>query len=111
MVSREINTQELLRLIHENPDLPVVPLVSDDAVSSDYNYTAASFGGSRVDEYLVCKKYDRILFKSENDVFGTLEYYLSDEEFEELPVDESDCRPFYDALPWTKAIIVFIEAW
>ena len=111
MESRDINTQEFLRIIRENPDLPIVPLVSDDAASGDYNYTAASFGGSRVDEYLVCEKYDRILFKSENDVFGTLEYYLPDEEFEELPDGEEDCRPYYDALPWTKAIIVFIEAW
>lgn len=111
MESRDVNTQEFIKLVQENPDLPIVPLVSDDAVCSQWNYTTASFGGSRIDEYLICEKFERIVFKSENDMFGTLEYYLSDEEFEELPDEEEDCRPYYDALPWTKAIIVYIEAW
>ena len=31
------------------------------------------------------------------------------EEFEKLPETEEECRPFYDALPWTKAIIVYIN--
>ena len=37
------------------------------------------------------------------------EDYLSWEEFENLPENESACRPTYDALPWRKAIIVYIE--
>lgn len=47
-------------------------------------------------------------FKSWDDVFDTLEKYLTDEEFEKLPESESECRAHYDALPWTKAIIVYI---
>lgn len=34
---------------------------------------------------------------------------LSDDEYERLPETESECRPIYDALPWTKEIIVNIK--
>ena len=56
----------------------------------------------------MCEKYDYMAFKSWDDVFDTLEKYLTDEEFEKLPESESECRAHYDALPWTKAIIVYI---
>ena len=49
------------------------------------------------------------LFKSDDDVFDTLERFLSDDEFYRLPDVESECRKIYDALPWKKAIIVYIE--
>ncbi len=48
------------------------------------------------------------MFKSDDDVFEVLERFLPEEEFEALPEKESECRPFYDALPWVKAIIVYI---
>ena len=44
-----------------------------------------------------------------DNVFDVLDDYLSYEEFESLPENESACRPIYDALPWRKAIIVYIE--
>lgn len=61
-----------------------------------------------MDEYLMCERYDYMAFKSWDDVFDVLEKYLTDEEFEKLPESESECRKHYDALPWTKAIIVYI---
>ena len=50
-----------------------------------------------------------MLFKSDDDVFDALEKYMSYEEFEKLPDSESECRPYYEKLPWTKAIIVYIN--
>lgn len=50
-----------------------------------------------------------MIFKSDDDVADTLEKYLSAAEFDALPEDESECRQLYDALPWTKAIIVSID--
>jgi len=38
-----------------------------------------------------------------------LEHVLSDEEFGTLPQSEAECRPYFEALPWTKAIIVYID--
>ena len=68
----------------------------------------AGWGASRVDEYLICERAERVAFKSEDDVFDVLEKYLTDEEFEKLPESESECRAYYDALPWKKAIVVYI---
>ena len=42
-------------------------------------------------------------------VFDVLEHVLSDEEFDTLPQSEAECRPYFEALPWTKAIIVYID--
>ena len=44
----------------------------------------------------------------DDDVFDTLEKFLPSEEFDALPESEEECRKIYDALPWTKAIIVNI---
>ena len=100
---------ELFQLMKENPDLPVVPMVDGEIAGDDCGYWMASWGAARVDEYLICERAERVAFKSEDDVFDVLEDYLSYEEFEALPENESACRPTYDALPWRKAIIVYIE--
>ena len=68
------------------------------------------WGDARVDKYLIpSKDYEPMIFKSDDDVADTLEKYLSAAEFDALPEDESECRQLYDALPWTKAIIVSID--
>ena len=101
----------LLRLMKENPDLPVVPFVDAEIVTGDdFGYWMGSFGASSIDEYILpLKSYESVIFKSDEDIFGTLEKLLSTEAFEALPETEKECKPFYDALPWKKAIIVYIE--
>ena len=93
------NREELFRLMRENPDLPVVPMVDGEICGDDSGYWCGAWGHASV---------DYMAFKSWDDVFDTLEKYLTDEEFEKLPESESECRAHYDALPWTKAIIVYI---
>lgn len=102
------NRDELFRLMRENPDLPVVPMVDAEIFGDDSGYWCGAWGHASVDEYLACERYDYMAFKSWDDVFDVLEKYLTDEEFEKLPESESECRAHYDALPWTKAIIVYI---
>ena len=45
----------------------------------------------------------------DHDIFDTLERMLSKEEFDALPETEKECKQIYDALPWKKAIVVYIE--
>ena len=61
------------------------------------------------DEYFISERAERVFYKSDDDVFDVLERHLSDEEFEALPESEEECRPYYDKLPWIKAIIVYIN--
>lgn len=103
------NIETLLRLVQENPDLPVVPMVEGSIAWDDSGYFMTAFGAAEVDEYIVSRQDDRIYFKSDDDVFDVLEHVLSDEEFDTLPQSEAECRPYFEALPWTKAIIVYID--
>ena len=60
------NIKELIKLIQEHPDLPVISMVEQEAVSDAYGYTVASFGRAYVEEYaLYNERYydDRESFK------------------------------------------------
>ena len=104
------NHDDLFKLMQENPDLPVVPMVDADIVAGDdYGRWMGSWGSASVDEDLIPPDDRPMIFKSDDDVFDTLEQCLPEAEFEALPENESECRPFYDALPWVKAIIVNIN--
>lgn len=110
---KQENIQNLLKLIQENPELPIVAMVDGEVVGGDeYGYWVGKFGKARVDEYLMPRdgrEDDGIYFKSDDDVYDVLERYLPEEEWEALPESVDECRPRYDALPWVKAIIVYIE--
>ena len=103
-------THNLLKLISENPDLPIIPVVDGEIPGDDCGYWLADWGSSRVDSYLISKRNNEMLFKSDDDVFDVLEKSLTDEELENLPDEESECIPIYDSLPWKKAIVVYINA-
>ena len=100
------NRSKLFRLMAENPDLPVAPMVDGEIPGDDGGYWLGAWGNSRVDEYLLVSNRDLVVFKSDDDV---LERCLSDDMFEKLPGSKEECRPIYDALPWIKAIIVNID--
>ena len=104
------NRDKLFRLMQENTDLPVIPFVDGEIVAGDNFATwMGSWGAARVDEFVLPPQdYEPVIFKSDDDVFDTLEKFLPEEEFNALPDTEAECRPRYDALPWVKAIIVDI---
>lgn len=107
-------TEELLNLIKENPELPIIPMVGTEVVADDcYSYWIGSWGRSEVTEYYVGREY--VHFK-DDDVENVLTDMvgcnygqtkdgkdiwddLSDEEWDEL----------FKSLPWVKAIVVYIE--
>lgn len=103
------NLLALLKLMQENPELPGVPMVDGEIPGDDSGYWLGAWGSVKVDEYLLTNNREWMVFKSDDDVFDVLEKYLSDDEFEKLPETEEECRPVYNALPWTKAIIVYIQ--
>ena len=103
------NIAELLKLIQENPDLPIIPMVDGEAVCDDSGYWVAAWGKAVIEEFIINPKHGDMMFKSDDDVFDTLEKWLSAEEFEKLPEDEAECRQYYEKLPWKKAILVYID--
>lgn len=105
MIMKEY-TNKLLELIRENPELPVLPMVDGEIPGDDCGYWLGAWGSATCEEYLITP--DSVLFKSDDDVFDTLERLLPDSEFDKLPDEESKCRNIYDNLPWKKAIVVYI---
>lgn len=105
------NIKELLKLIEENPDLPIVPMVDAEVVGDDYGNWMGEWGTCDITEYYIGR--DHVHFKDDdeedvlNDMIGCRYgedqkgrdiYDLSDEEWDDL----------YKSIPWEKAIVVYI---
>ena len=106
-------TAKLLKLISENPTLPVVPIVYSEVVGDDgYGYWLGSWGDCYVDEYVCIDKYGENHFYTRGDQDEIEEYFaekileenesLSDEDVERLAHEQAE------ALPWKKAILVYV---
>lgn len=101
---------ELLRLIAENPSLPVVPMVNSEVVADDgYAYWFGSFSNSTVDEY-VCVNERFYTRDNQDEIEDYFSNYLCDD-YPDMP-DEEFYKMIHEkveALPWKKAIIVYID--
>jgi len=104
-------TQELRKLILENPELEIVPFVSDDCGNPGYSWTLSSLRSARVDEYVVSPYDDeRLLFKSSGfDDFAT--DYIETDVAERDEIPDEEIKKAFEALEWEKAILVYVEAY
>ena len=103
---------EIIKLIEENPDLPVVPMVDGEVVSDDScQYWLGKWGRCEVTEYYNGREYIHFRDDDEEDVLndmvgckyghdpqGSDIYDLTDEEWDAL----------YKSIPWIKCIAVYI---
>lgn len=102
---------KIIKLIEENPDLPIVPMVDSEVVAEDCGYWLGKWGRCEVTEYYEGR--ERIHFKDddEEDVLNDLVgceyshdphgrdiYDLSDDEWDKL----------YNSIQWVKCIVVYI---
>ena len=108
-------TEELLELIKENPDLPVVPMVDGEIVGDDScQYWLGRWGHSEVTEYYIGR--EKVHFKDddEEDVLNDLEgcKYGCDPQGRDIYDDLSDdeWKALYESIQWTKCIVVYIRA-
>lgn len=109
------NIQALLKLIAENPDLSIVPMVDSDVVADDeYSSCLGSWGKPKID--FRYDKSEQIYFKNRDSDFEDLEdKYITDhwgeQKFEALSDEEQSelARKKVDELPWEKVIVVYIE--
>lgn len=98
-------TAELINLIKENPELPVVPIVDSEVVGDDGGNWLGSFGNCYVSEYAY---YDDGYF----DEHGELEeaYYNNHEEDYDGMSEEEIKKDLEEKTKdmWIKAIIVYV---
>lgn len=86
------NKEELVKLIQENPNLPLVFMVSSDEVTCDYCYTVMKKFRAYKSEIYEYEKFGDLVFSDDED--EVIEYYaedLSDEqEYKDLSDEEFD---------------------
>ena len=103
---------EIIKLIEEHPDLPVVPIVDSEVVADDScTYWIGKWGECKVTEYYQ----------------GNEKVHFRDEDEEDVLCDMAGCRydhdpqgrdiydltyeewyELYKSIPWTKCIAVYI---
>ena len=106
------DTEKFLKLVQENPDLPIVPMVDEEVVANDCStYWMGEWGYSEVTEYYIGK--DRIHFRSDDeeealaDMVGC-KYYETKDGRDILSLSDDEWKELYDSLDWVKAIVVYI---
>lgn len=108
------NTDVIRKLILENPDLPILVLVGDDANKGEYCYEAVWDVDWNIGEFLDCEqRIDEDKIYTDRDEFEEdLEQYLWDEANKYMPEDEFEMllkkelkryEPY-----WKRCIILYI---
>ena len=108
-----LNKKELVKLIYENPELPIMCMVDSECVQDDgHGWWTAGMGTPDIDEYYV--EDERIYLKS-NDLEDMVEKFI-DNNYDEEPyksMTEEELEEFAKETvanyEWTKAIMLPIE--
>ena len=98
---------KLYKLMQENPDLPVLPMVDGEVVGNDYDNWQGVWGDVDIDSYI---EEDECLYLYSDfidDMETVLNNVLSETDWCWEPI-ENVTREFNN-LPWEKVIFVYIE--
>lgn len=99
-------TRQLLELIRDNPDLPIIAWVDSEIVADDgYNRWLGSIGSSHIIEYTMVEMYNdypEMVYKDDTERLE--EFLLDGTELTEKQVEE-----YIKGIEWIKAIAVNID--
>lgn len=99
--------KELLELIKDNPELPVIPLVDEEVVGGDdYANWIGNWGMAEIVEVVFGR--EQFFVRGEDDPPDVLNDCLEDKDYWEEP--EEIVESLYESLPWTKVISVYITS-
>lgn len=107
------NINDLLRLIEEHPDLPVIPMVGQDIVADCTGEWVADFGKAEIKK--MCIYGEKVIFREEKYAIKTVEALELELELEGLTEGRTreksieKLNGYLDELDWLEAIIVHIE--
>ena len=101
--------KEILKLIDEHPDLPVIPMVGQDIVADCTGEWVASFGKAEVKK--MCIYGENVIFREDKNAIKTVEALELEGLTEGRTREESIeiLNGYLDGLDWLEAIIVHIE--
>ena len=106
------NIKDLLRLIEEHPNFPVIPMVGQDIVADCTGEWVAHFGKAEVKK--MCIYGEKVIFREWKNAIDTLEAFESEglivrEESKKREETIAIINGYLDELDWLEAIIVHIE--
>ena len=103
------NIKDLLKLIDEHPDLPVIPMVGQDIVADCTGEWVAYFGKAEVKK--MCIYGEKVVFREEKNAIKTIEALELEGLTEGRAREESleKLNGYLDELEWLEVIIVHIE--
>ena len=103
------NIKDLLRLIEEHPNFPVIPMVGQDIVADCTGEWVAHFGKAEVKK--MCIYGENVIFREEKNAIKTVEALDLEGLTEGRTREESieKLNGHLDELDWLEAIIVHIE--
>lgn len=103
------NIKDLLRLIEEHPNFPVIPMVGQDIVADCTGEWVAHFGKAEVKK--MCIYGENVIFREEKNAIKTVEALelegLTEGRTREESIEKLD--GYLNELDWLEAIIVHIE--
>lgn len=104
-MNKDKSKEKLFKLMQENPELPVVPMVDRD-VAVGYAWNIGRLEEVEIDEYLIA---DEIIYtKLSDDLWDVLEAVYG--EFKVSKMTEEEAAEAYQQLPWIKAIMLYVRA-
>jgi hypothetical protein len=102
---------EIIKLIEENPDLPIVPMVDSEVVADDGGYWLGEWGGCEVTEYYNGREYIHFRDDDEEDVLNDMVgcKYSHDPQGRDIyDLTDDEWNALYKSIPWIKCIVVYI---
>ncbi len=108
-------TKEFLKLIEENPDLPIVPMVDAEVIGDDSGYWLGSWQSAYISKYILHEDCGVVFYDEKDpDIVDIFEKFFDYEQCgidEELPDSEAlpIMRKIIDGLNWIDAIVVYID--
>lgn len=108
-LNEQKNREEFFKLIAENPDLPIVPMVVSEVVADDsYARWRGSWGMVYIGEYFAGE--EQFYFRDDDDPAEFRGALIDKYGYDEwLDMDDEQEARAYAELPWIKAIIVNID--
>lgn len=106
------NIKDVLKVINEHPDLPVIPMVGQDIVADCTGEWVANFGKAEIKK--MCIYGEKVIFREWKNAIDTLEAFESEglivrEESKKREETIAIINSYLDELDWLEAIIVHIE--
>ena len=103
------NIKDLLKIMDEHPDLPVIPVVGQDIVADCTGEWVAHFGKAEIKK--MCIYGENVIFREDKNAIKTVEALELEGLTEGRTREESieKLNGYLDELDWLEAIIVHIE--